>query len=186
VIDFLALMLVSLAAGFVVLAHYLYVNPDHDERQSWASAFFAAGLIGTLTSVPIVIGWPLPGAYNIAFGEPALFLSVAFLGAAAALAFKWEPLFPALFGFFGGIIAIVVGIRIMDLGMTQEPALTMIGYVSAGIGGCLTLPAINWRHVRWIALTAAVALGIAAAVFLLTGYEAYWGHLVQFAKYAPK
>jgi putative membrane protein len=183
--DYLAVMLVGLASGFVILAHYLYRNPEAGERQAWAAGFFAAGLLGLLTSVPMIVLWPLPGAYNIAFGEPALYLSVAFIGAGITLAVRWDPLIPAIYGFFGGLLAVVVGIRIANLGMTSEPALTAIGYISAGLGGMLTLPAINWRNARAIAIAAAVLLGVAAAVFLFIGYMGYWGHLAEFSKWVP-
>ncbi len=184
--DYLAVMLVGLSSGFVILAHYLYRNPEPGDRQAWAAGFFAAGLLGLVTSVPMIVNWPLPGSYNIAFGEPALYLSVAFVGAGITLALRWDPLIPALYGFFGGLLAVVVGIRIGDLGMTSQPALTSIGYIAAGIGGMLTLPAINWRKQRGIAIVAAIFLGIAAVVFLFTGYAGYWGHLAQFAKWVPK
>lgn len=184
-VDYTAVMLISLGAGFVVLAHYLYRNPEPGQRKPWAAAFFAAGLLGLLTSVPMIVVWPLAGSYNIAFGEPALFLSVAYLGAAVTLAFEWEPLFPALYGFFGGLIALVVGVRLIDLGMTSAPLLSGTGYIAAGLGGCLTLPAINWRDRRWLAVLAAVLLGIAAVIFLFTGYGAYWAHLTAFAKWKP-
>lgn len=184
-VDYTGVMLIGISAGFVILAHYLYRNPEPDQREPWAAGFFAAGLLGLATSVPMLIMWPLPGSYNIAFGEPALFLSVAFLGAALTLAKKWEPLIPALYGFFGGIMAVVLGIRLIGLGMTQSPALAGIGYIAAGLGGMLTLPAINYRSVRWLALTAAVLLGIAAVVFLVTGYMADWTHLTDFAHWLP-
>jgi putative membrane protein len=184
-IDYAAVMLVGLGAGFVVLAHYLYVDPEPDQRQPWAAAFFSAGLLGLVTSVPMILTWPLASSYNIAFGEPALFLSVAYVGAAITLAMRWEPLFPALYGFFGGLIAIVVGLRIISLHMTQEPLLAGVGYLAAGLAGCLTLPAINWRRQRWLALSASVLLGVAALVFLFTGYGAYWSHLAGFAKWQP-
>jgi putative membrane protein len=184
-IDYTAVMLVGISAGFVILAHYLYTNPPPEARQPWAAGFFAAGLLGLATSIPMLIAWPLPGGYNVAFGEPALFLSVAFLGAAVTLALRWEPLIPALYGFFGGVIAIVVGLRILDLGLTQSPAVAGIGYLAAGLGGVLTLPAINYRGVRWLAIAAAVALGIAALAFLVTGYGAFWTHISDFAKYLP-
>jgi len=184
-VDYTGVMLVGIAAGFVILADYLWRAPKAEERTAWAAGFFAAGLLGLLTSVPMILMWPLPGSYNIAFGETALYLSVAFLAAAVTLALRWEPLIPAIYGFFGGLIAVVVGLRIWDLGMTQEPALTGIGYLAAGLGGVLTLPAIRWRETRWIALVAAICLAVAAVVFLLIGYEAYWGHLKDFAHWLP-
>lgn len=185
-VDYTAVMLVGISAGFVILAHYLYTNPPPEARQPWAAGFFAAGLLGLVTSVPMLVNWPLPGGFNVAFGEPALFLSIAFLAAAITLALRWEPLIPALYGFFGGIMAVVVGARILDLGLTQSPAVAAIGYIAAGLGGMLTLPAINYRATRWIAVAAAVCLGIAAVAFLFTGYMAFWGHIADFAKYFPK
>jgi len=184
-VDYTAVMLVGLAAGFVILAHYLYTNPAPEMRQPWAAGFAAAGLLGLVTAVPMITSWPLPGGYNVAFGEPALFLSVAFLAAALTLGLKWEPLIPALFGFFGGVIAIVIGVRLWSLGMTQEPWITGIGYIAAGLGGVFTLPAINFRTIRWLALAGAVFLGIAAVAFLFTGYGAFWTHITDFAKYLP-
>jgi putative membrane protein len=184
-IDYTASMLVGISAGLVILAHYLYTNPPAEARQPWAAGFFAAGLLGLVTSVPMITTWPLPGGFNVAFGEPALFLSIAFLAAALTLALKWEPLIPALYGFFGGIIAVVVGVRLIDLGLTQSPWVAGLGYIFAGLGGMLTLPAINWRQQRTIALAAAVCLGIAAILFLFTGYGAFWTHISDFAKYVP-
>ncbi len=183
--DYLMVMLIGLASGFVILADLLYRNPEPDHRQAWAGGFFAAGLLGLVTAVPMVLTWPLPGSYNIAFGEPALFLSVAYIGAAITLAMRWNPVIPAIYAFFGGLLAVVLGVRIFNLGMTQEPLVTALGYVTAGLGGMLTLPAANWRHRRAFALTAAVLLCVAAIIFLAMGYEAAWSHLASFAKYVP-
>ncbi len=184
-IDFTGVMLVGIGAGFVILADYLFRAPAAESRAPWAAGFFAAGLLGLLTSLPMILTWPLPGAYNIAFGEPALYLSIAFLGAGITLALRWEPLIPAIYGAFGGLIAIVVGLRIGNLGLTKEPTLTLVGYLAAGLGGILTLPAIQYRNVRAIALIAAACLVVAAVVFLFIGYAAYWSHLSAFAKWVP-
>ncbi len=184
-VDFLGLMLVNLVAGLALLAHYLYVSPEEGSRRSWASGFFATGLLGLLTSFVIVVTWPLPGPYNLAFGEPALYLSVAFLAAAVTLAFEWEPLIPSLFGLFGGIMAIVIGIRLMDLGLTKEPLVAGLGFLTAGVGGILTPAALQWRKVRWLTLVTAIILGIAALIWAVTGYDAVWAHILDFAKYLP-
>ncbi|MBX5467208.1 MAG: DUF981 domain-containing protein [Firmicutes bacterium] len=184
-IDFVGVMLVNLAAGLAILAHYLYKNPAPGERRSWAAGFFAVGILGFATSLGMVFMWPLPGGYNVAFGEPGLFLSTAFLGAAVTLTFEWEPLIPALYGMFGAIMAIVVGLRLLALHLTQSPTVAAIGYLTAGIGGILTAGAINWRQVRWLAVLTAVILGISAVVWAITGYMAVWSHILDFSKWVP-
>lgn len=183
--DFIAVMLINLAAGLALLAHYIYVNPEKGTRKSWAAGFFATGFLGLLTSFAMIVMWPLPGSYNVAFGEPALLLSVAFLAAAITLTFEWEPLIPAIYGAFGGLAAIIVGIRLADLHMTQSPTIAMLGYVTAGIGGILVMPALQWRKVRGIAIITAIILGIAAVIWAITGYEAIWGHIADFSKWLP-
>jgi len=101
--DYLAMMLVNMEAGLALLGHYLFVNPAKDQRKSWAAGFFAVGLLGLATSLPMVLTWPLPGGFNVAYEEPALFLSIAFLASAVTLVFEWEPYIPAIYGFFGAI-----------------------------------------------------------------------------------
>lgn len=183
--DFVALMLINLAAGLALLAHYLYQMPEAGTRRSWAAGFFAVGLVGFALGFDMVTQWPLPGGYNVAFGEPALFLSTAFLAAAITLTFEWEPLIPALYGAFGGVQAILVGIRLLQLHMTQAPTIAFLGYVSAGVGGLLALPALEWRDRRWIAIAAAVVLGLSAILWAITGYEALWSHILDFSKWLP-
>ncbi len=183
--DYLAVMLINLGAGLALLAHYLYVKPTKESRKSWAAGFFAVGLLGLVTAVPMVITWPLPGGYNVAYGEPALFFSVLFIAAGLTLTFEWEPLIPAIYGFFGAIYAIIIGIRIEDLKLGADPFAALMGFVLTGIGGMLVLPAIQWRDNRTLAVVTAIILGLAALIWLYTGYDAGWAHILDFAKYLP-
>jgi putative membrane protein len=184
-VDYLSIMLVNTGAGLALLAHYLYRAPEAGHRRGWAAGFFATGLLGILLALPMVLTWPLPGSYNIVYGEAALYLSVAFLGAAVTLTFEWEPMVPALFGLFGALYAVVGGIRIMNLGMSSEPTLAGLGYILTGLGGILAIPALSYRQQRAWAILAATVLGLAAIIWLFTGYDALWGHLADFAKYLP-
>lgn len=184
-IDYLAVMLVNLGAGLALLALYLFTNPDKAARRSWASGFLAVGLLGLVTSLPMVLRWPLPGVFNIAYGEPALYLSLAFLAAAMTLVFEWEPYVPAIYGLFGGIYAIVVGIRMENLHLSSHPAVALTGFVLTGIGAILVLPAVHYRANRTLTVVTAVILGVAALLWLYVGYDAAWGHLQDFAKYVP-
>lgn len=89
----------------------------------------------------MVISCPLPGGYNVAFGEPTLPLSMLFLPAAMTLALEWEPLVPAIYGFCAAIYAVVIGIAIYDLHLTVDLLAALAGYLLNGIGGMLVLPA---------------------------------------------
>ena len=184
-IDYLAVMLVNMGAGLALGAHYLYVKPDKQFRKSWAAGFFLVGLVGLVTSVPMVISWPLPGAYNVAYGEPALLLSALFIAAAVTLVFEWEPLIPAIYGFFAGIYALVIGIRILELGLSSKPFVAFVGFLLTGVGGMLVLPTLQWRENRTLAVVTAIILGAAALLWLYVGYDAVWGHVLDFAKYVP-
>ena len=185
-IDYLAVMLINVGAGLALLAHYLYVKPAPEARRSWASGFFAVGLLGLVTSVPMVLTWPLPGGYNVAYGEPALLISVLFLAAAVTLTFQWEPLIPAIYGFFGAIYSIVIGIRMEALHLSSHPLVAFVGFLLAGLGGMLVLPALQWHDNRTLTIVTSVVLGLAAILWLYTGYTAGWGHVLDFAKYVPK
>lgn len=184
-IDYLAVMLVNMGAGLAILSAYIYVRPARENRRSWAVGFFAVGLLGLLMSVPMVIMWPLPGGFNVAFGEPAIYLSVAFLAAAVTLALQWEPLIPAIYGVFGAIYAIVLGIRIDQLHLGSAPFAAMAGYVLTGLGGLLVLPSIQWRDKHALAIITAIILALAAILWLYIGYLAGWQHVLDFAKYLP-
>jgi uncharacterized membrane protein len=70
--------------------------------------------------------------------------------------------------------------------MGSAPLLAALGYWATGLGGILTVPAIAFRSQRTWAVVAAVVLGIAAIIWLVTGYEALWAHLLDFIKWAPK
>ncbi len=184
-VDYLGVMLVNLGAGLALLAHYLYVKPAKALRKSWAAGFYAVGLLGLVTSLPMVLQWPLPGGFNVAYGEPGLYFSVLFIAAGLTLTFEWEPLIPAIYGFFGAIYSIVIGIRIEDLGLSKEPTVALLGFVLTGLGGILVLPAIQWRDNKALATITAAILGVAALIWLYTGYAAGWGHILDFAKWMP-
>ncbi len=183
--DYLGVMLLNLGAGLALLAYYLYVKPDRAYRRSWSAGFFAVGLLGFVTALPMILMWPLPGGYNVAFGEPALFLSVVFLAASITLALEWEPLIPAIYGFFGAIYSVVIGFRLMDLHLTSNPTVAGLAYILTGVGGLFTLPAIYWHKNRALSILTALILAVAALIWLYMGYDAVWGHIADFAKWLP-
>jgi len=184
-IDFLAVMLVAVGAGLGLLALYLYFNPAPENRPTWGFGFGATALILAATAIPMIVTWPLPGSYNVAYGEPALMFGALFTVAGLALVFRLDLLGPAIWGFFAGIAAVVVGWNIIGLKMSSSPWVAGLGFILAGLGGILTLPAVGFKGQRWVSLLAAAVLAVGAIIFLYTGFLSYPGHMADFAKYVP-
>jgi putative membrane protein len=184
-VDYVTLMLINLAAGLVLLALYVYLGLDRANQTRWAPGFAMTGLVALVTGLHMSFYWPLPSSYNIAFGEMSAMFGVLFLGAALALALSWELVGVAIYGFFAGLAAIVIGIGMISRGMSEQPLLAGIGYILAGLGGVLAVPAWFARHSRTVRTIAALVLLAAAAIWAITGYGAYWQHLGDFAKWAP-
>ena len=183
-VDYLTLMLVNLVAGLLLLALHLVFFMEREPKKL-APGFLLTGFLGIATSLPMILTWPLPGAHNIAFGEMSLFFSGLFFFAGLALQRDWDLLGLGIYGVLAGAAAVVVGARILNKGMTQEPLLSFLGYLLTGAGGILVLPAYLLRKSLAFRVVVALVLLAGAAIWALTGYGSYWIHLESFSKYFP-
>jgi putative membrane protein len=185
-IDFLTLVMINLVAGTVLLAFYLWKGMDEKDQRPYAAAFFATGLLGLITGLQLAFTWPLPGSYNIAFGDTSTLFGVVFLATALALWQGWDLLPVSIYSFFAGAEAILVGYVIMSQGLTKEPLFSAIGFFLAGLGGIGAFPFFMWfkdnKTVRWLAIA---VLLVTAALWAFTFYGSLVGHMISFAKYLP-
>ncbi len=80
----------------------------------------------------------------------------------------------------------IVGIRILVLGLGQEPLVAAIGFVLSGLGGIFAFPFLKWfknnKAVRYIGV---IVLLLAALIWAVTFYNALWAHMASFAKWVP-
>ena len=185
-IDYLTVVMINLVAGLFILAWFLWKGLDAQDRKPWAAAFFGVGLLSFITGLHMSFTWPFPGGYNIIFGDTTTLFGLAFLVAALALWQGWD-LFPAsLVGFFAGIPAVIYGFRVINLGLTQSPTISGLGFILAGVSGVLSAPFLLWfknnKVVRWIAILVLLA---AAAVWFVEVSGATWAHPVSFGKWVP-
>lgn len=185
-IDFLTLVMINLVAGTVLLAFYLWKGMDEKDQRPYAAAFFATGLVGLITGLQLSFTWPLPGSYNVAFGDTSTLFGVVFLATALALWQGWNLLPVSIYAFFAGAEAILVGYVIMSQNLTKEPLFSAIGFFLAGLGGVGAFPFFMWfkdnKTVRWIAIAVLV---VTAALWAFTFYGSLVGHMAGFAKYLP-
>jgi putative membrane protein len=177
-IDYVTLMLINMTAGLVTLSLFLWKGLDRQDNAHWAPAFLSAGLIAVVCGLAMTFTSPLPRPYSMVFGEMSVCLGVLFAAAAWALAKGWclRPL--GIYAFFAGAAAITVGIRIIDLSLTMKPGLSGAGFILTGLGGVFAW-LILWQYkVKLLRIAGAVVLLAAAAIWALTGYAGYWGHMV--------
>ena len=89
-IDFLTLVMINLVAGTVLLAYYLWKGMDEADQRPYAAAFFVTGLVGLITGLRLSFTWPLPGSFNVGYGDATTLFGIVFLGTSIALWQGWS------------------------------------------------------------------------------------------------
>ncbi len=185
-IDFLTLVMINLVAGTILLAYFLWKGIDEKDQRPYAAAFFVTGLVSLITGFQLSFTWPLPGSFNVGYGDATTLFGVVFLATAIALWQGWNLIPVSIYSFFAGIDAIIVGIRLYSLKLGQEPLVAAIGFILAGLGGVCAFPYLQWfkgnKTVRWIAI---LVLVVTAGIWAVTFYASLWGHMASFAKWVP-
>jgi putative membrane protein len=185
-VDYLTLIMINLVAGTGLLAYYIYAGIDAKDQRPYSAAFGIVGLLAVILGLSLTFTWPLPGSYNIGYGEATTLFGAVFLGTALALSQGWDLLPMAIYGFFAGVDAVIVGIRIISLGLTNEPVVSGIGFILAGLGGVLAAPGLKLLKTnRTFRILAAIVVLVTAGVWAVTFYASLWAHLSSFATYLP-
>jgi putative membrane protein len=184
-IDYLTLMLINLAAGLALLAAYVYFGLDEPNQKRWIPGFGVVGGIALVTGLHMTLTWPIIGSFNIAFGETTVLFGILFAGTSLALAMGWELISLGIYGFFAGLVSLLIGFRIMNLGITQIPLLTGIGFILVGLGGIFSAPTLYLKKNRLLRTIGGIVLIVAAFIFAYIGLTAYWAHLAGFSKWTP-
>jgi putative membrane protein len=179
-IDYVTLMLTNMTAGLLLLGCFVWkgANVDREDSPSWSPAFAITGLVATVCGFAMTFTWPIPKPYSMAYGEMSVLLGVLFLGTALALAKRWGLMPLAGYGFVAGVAAVLLGVRIIDLGLTNFPALSGIGFVLSGTAGIFS-PVVAWQsEQKGIRRIGALVLFAAAGKWGFTACMAYWVHML--------
>ena len=185
-IDYLTLIMINMVAGTALLAYYLWRGIDEENQRPYAAAFFGVGLVALITGLHLSFNWPLPGSYNIGYGEATTLFGVVFLTTSIALWQGWSLVPVAIYAFFAGLDAIVVGVRIFSLQLTKEPLISAVGFILAGLGGVSAAPFfLFFRNNRTARLLGVLLLLATAAIWAVTFYGSLWGHLESFKDWVP-
>jgi putative membrane protein len=184
-IDYLTLIMINLVAGTAILAYYLYAGFEAKDQRPYAAGFGVVGLLGIVLGLTLTFTWPLPGSYNIAYGEATTLFGAVFLATAVALNQGWDLRPVTVYAFFAGIYAAIVGVRIISLEMTKEPLISGVGFILAGLGGVLAGPVFGLLKNKTFRLLASLVLLGTALLWAVTFYGSLWGHLESFSQWLP-
>lgn len=185
-IDYLTLIMINMVAGTALLAYYLWKGMDEADQRPYAAAFFGVGLLSLITGLQLSFTWPLPGSYNVGYGDTTTLFGVVFLITAIALWQGWNLVPVSLYAFFAGIDAVIVGVRIFSLQLTKEPLLSAIGFILAGLGGLGAAPFFLWfKGNKTVRMLGVLLLVATALLWAVTFYGSLWGHLDSFSKWVP-
>ena len=177
-VDYVTLMLINMTAAFALLGCYVWQGLDTEYRQNWAPVFAICGFVAAVCGFVMIFTWPLPQPYNIAFGEMSVLFGILLLGTALTLGKGWELMPLAIFGVFAGAAALLIGTRIIELGLTKNPILSGIGFILSGSAGIFA-PIVVWQEEqKGLRVVTALALFAISGIWAWIGYLAYWSHMV--------
>lgn len=184
-IDFLTMILLNSGIGFILLAFFLLYGWEKREAAKWMPGFLLTGSLNTLSGLMIVFTWPLPKSYNILYGELSVFSGILFLGLAFSLYWNWDFMTLGVYSFFTGILSFLMGIKILQAGITSNPQFSSGLFFTAGISGILLFPLTLFNQ-KFIRLFSACFILISAFLFFVKAYGSYWNHIDKFMEYSPK
>ncbi len=183
-IDYLTLLLANMGAGLVVLAFFFLRGYGTANERPWASGLAMAGLVAFAGGLYMVLTWPITEMKgndlrwaDCAYGESTVLLGIAFLGAALTVSRGWSLVPVTIYATVAGGVAILLGVRIYDLGLSASPPMTAAGFILTGLAGPLSLWVTLARGRMLPKVLAAVVLLAAAGLWLFTAAMSYWGHL---------
>jgi putative membrane protein len=183
-IDWLTLLLVNMMVALVLHSLFMGFWIDKDPKKV-IPGFLLTGAIALIAGFRMAFTWPLPGAYNIIYGELSVLLGAFFFMAGLSIHFGWNLLTIGIYSLFGGAVAVLMGVRIWVSGMTSEPFVAGLGFVVTGATAVLTLPGLALPKMKWIRWLAALGAIGSAVIWILVGFPAYWGHIDAFGKWLP-
>ena len=184
-IDYVTLLLINLAAGLTLLAGYVYLGLGSSNQRRWIPGFGVVGAIALVTGLHMTLTWPIPGSFNIAFGETTTLFGILFVATSLTLAMGWELMTLGVYGFFAGLVALLIGLRFINLGLTPIAVPAGIGFILVGLGGIFAALTLALKENRFLRVVGAIVLILAALIFGFIGLSTYWVHLANFSTWQP-
>ena len=150
-IDNLAFEMVTLVLAAATIAYTAFMGLVEYRRRGSdglrSSLRGSVAPIGFVGGIALAMGfwndlaWPLPGAYNILFGDIYMLFGVVLVGYAVSVLLNAKLQYLGMFSLVAGAAVLEYGYQAFHLNMTKEP-LQMFGlYGAFGVSAMLAFPA---------------------------------------------
>lgn len=184
-IDYVPLMLINMAAGLAILAWYIARERDAEAARRFCPGFAMSGTVAILMGVHMCWHWPLPGPYNVAFGEMSVLFGIACAGSALAAGRGWPLTVVGLYAIVAGIAPIIIGEKIISAKLTATPYLAGWAFILTGLAALTAGAALLIPRTAALRVLAAALLTVSAVLWAYVGYGALPQHLDHFKDWQP-
>ena len=150
-IDNLAFEMVTLVLAAATIAYTAFMGLVEYRRRGSdglrSSLRGSAAPLGFVGGIALTMGfwndlaWPLPGAYNILFGDIYILFGVVLIGFAVAVLLNAKLQYLGMFSLVAGAAVIEYGYQGYLLGLTKEPWQMFGLYGAFGVAAILAFPA---------------------------------------------
>lgn len=185
-IDYVTLLLLNMATGFIILAGYLFRGLDDGEQGRWSLGFGMVGLVALVFGGCVSLTWPLPGQFSSIYGDFSVLFGLIFLFAGLGMARGWRLELVATYAFPVGLASMLTAVRFYLLRLTPHPEVGAAGFFLTGLAAIFALPTLLWlRQYRgWRVLAGLVLLGI-AMLWMGNAFLGMWMHMEHFKDWVP-
>ncbi|MEM3020008.1 MAG: DUF981 family protein [Candidatus Micrarchaeaceae archaeon] len=189
-IDPLTVMLLSLGMSALLLAlYYFKVGSGKKDISSLVVPVFILGLFNAVSGFLMSFTWPLPGSYNILFGDPLLVLGLLMIAGSYMISKGMDVKVLSLLGFLLGIYLIVGMIGITQFNLESgNDWLTATGLYGFSMLAAIFSPVLylkpkgSGKYAYYFEVFLLVVVMLFA---LLIGYMGLDEHLGAFSTYFP-
>ena len=189
-IDPLTVMLLSLGMSALLLAlYYFKVGSGKKDISSLVVPAFILGLFNAVSGFLMSFTWPLPGSYNILFGDPLLVLGLLMIAGSYMISKGMDVKVLSLLGFLLGIYLIVGMIGITQFNLESgNDWLTATGLYGFSMLAAIFSPVLylkpkgSGKYAYYFEVFLLVVVMLFA---LLIGYMGLDEHLGAFSTYFP-
>lgn len=181
-VDPLAVMLIFAGFSALLFSFYIYLllRGKKDFSMLVVPAF-VFGLFDAISGFWMSFTWPLPGSYNILFGDPLLIVGLLLMSGSCMVYKKMDlrilSIFAVFLGIYIAIEAAAMSIFNLETGINFLPAFGF--YVLAALSSILS-PIIymnargSGRYMYWLLFILLILTALAA---FFIGFNAVYGHL---------